>query len=139
MRVRRAEPARKSLGQHLRLHGLPYAVVHAGCEAPVSILLPDIRRHRNDSHMARCHGREVSGSRIGHRLPLACRLSSSDFLRRFKSVHFRHVDVHQDCGVGDAGQCFDGLQTVGHKVSLIAQLFQHAYDDLLADDIIIDD
>ena len=77
------------------------------------------------------------GQGVGVRALSCCAFHFTDAARRFEAIHLRHLAIHENGGIGNVGDRFNSLQTIGDRIGAITQFLQHADRDPLIDRVVL--
>ena len=94
-------------------------IIHPDFKTLFPIDLHGVRCHRNNGNIMIDDGR----------------FAVPDFRGGFKSVHFRHLNIHKHKIVRDYLEGPDRFLAFGHGIGAIAELFQNVLCDLLVDPV----
>ena len=105
--------------QRLHGHGLGQIVVHAGLQTAFAVA---------------CHGvsRQPDDGKAGP-TPVLPNLTGG-----FQAVEDRHLNIHEDQVAGVPLESLDGLQAMGSDEDVVPPLSQHAGNDLLIGEVVLD-
>ena len=85
--------------KRIRIDGLGDKIIHPRLKAGTTVFLERIGRHRQDGNLAAAE-------------------QPADGAGGFQSVHFRHLDVHQDEVIGGDAGLVDGFSAIARRVDL---------------------
>ena len=77
------------------------------------------------------------GQGLGVRALSCCAFHFTDAARRFEAIHLRHLAIHENGGIGNVGDRFNSLQTIGDRIGAITQFLKHADRDPLIDRVVL--